>query len=109
MNVTPREVEIVIVEHPDVVLAFVMGIEHPDRGEDVAAVVARPGHLLEAADVIAAARAELSSYKVPRHVMVVEDQSDLPWLESGKVDRRGVHRLLVKSARPPGPRDSHPL
>jgi acyl-CoA synthetase (AMP-forming)/AMP-acid ligase II len=31
---------------------------------------------------------ELASYKVPRRIAVFADQKDLPWLDSGKVDRR---------------------
>lgn len=97
MNITPREVELVIEEQAGVLHAFVMGIDHPDRGEDVAAVVvAQFGCTVEAGAVIAAARAELSSYKVPRHVMIVGDQSELPWLESGKIDRRAVRRILAE-------------
>ena len=43
-NVTPREVELALEELPEVMHAFVLGIPHIDRGEDVAAaVVLRPG------------------------------------------------------------------
>ena len=97
MNITPREVELVLEEHDAVLHAFVMGIDHPDRGEDVAAaVVVRPGQAVEPDQLIAWVTGELSSYKVPRHVLVVADQHELPWLESGKIDRRAVGRLLAQ-------------
>lgn len=96
--VTPREVELVIESLPEVMHAFVMGVAHPDRVEDVAAaVVLRPGCELSPEQVQASVKAELSSYKVPRHVAVYHDQQDLPWLDSGKIDQRGVHRLLVEA------------
>ena len=38
---------------------------------------------------------ELSSYKVPRHIAVFAAAADLPWLDSGKIDLRGVQRLLI--------------
>jgi acyl-coenzyme A synthetase/AMP-(fatty) acid ligase len=95
MNVTPREVELVIEEMDEVMHAIVLGIPHPEREQDVAAaVVLRPGRHLEAGEVSARVKAELSSYKVPRHVATFADQDELPWLDSGKIDRRGVQTLL---------------
>ncbi len=44
MNVTPRDVELALEELPEVVMAFVCGVEHPDRGQDVVAAIAlQPG------------------------------------------------------------------
>ncbi|HEU5305958.1 MAG TPA: class I adenylate-forming enzyme family protein [Acidimicrobiia bacterium] len=95
-NVTPREVELVIEAQPDVMHAFVAAVPHRDRGEDVAAVVvARPGVDIDPADLRARVKEDLSSYKVPRHIAVVAAASDLPWLDSGKIDLRGVQRLLI--------------
>ena len=37
---------------------------------------------------------EIASYKVPRHVAVFADQTELPWLDSGKVDRRRLTAIL---------------
>ena len=37
---------------------------------------------------------EIASYKVPRHVAVFASQTELPWLDSGKVDRRKLTALL---------------
>ena len=43
-SVFPQEVEAVLAEHPDVAEAAVVGVPHPELGEEVAAfVVARPG------------------------------------------------------------------
>jgi acyl-CoA synthetase (AMP-forming)/AMP-acid ligase II len=95
MNVTPREVEAALEEQPEVALAVVTGIEHPDRGQDVVAAVAlNPGATLVAATARERLRTELAAYKVPRHVAVFASQADLPLLDSGKVDRRRLARLL---------------
>jgi len=95
MNVTPREVEEVLEEMDEVVTAFVVGIDHPDRGQDVVAAVAlRPGASLDGDTVRARTKEELASYKVPRHIAVFETQTDLPWLDSGKLDRRRLTAIL---------------
>jgi acyl-CoA synthetase (AMP-forming)/AMP-acid ligase II len=97
MNITPRDVELVIEAMPEVQIAFVAGIPHPDRGEDVAAAVAlRPGESLDEQEICARIKAEIASYKVPRHVAVFSDQTQLPWLDSGKVDRRRLTSILVE-------------
>jgi acyl-CoA synthetase (AMP-forming)/AMP-acid ligase II len=95
MNVTPRDVELVIEAMPEVVMAFVTGVPHPDRGQDVVAAVAlRPGESLDEETIKARVKAEIASYKVPRHVAVFANQTELPWLDSGKVDRRKLTTVL---------------
>lgn len=95
MNITPREVEVVLEEQPEVVMAFVTGVDHPDRGQDVVAAIAlRPGESLDAETARARVKDEIASYKVPRHIAVFADQTELPWLDSGKVDRRRLAALL---------------
>jgi len=95
MNITPREVEVVLEEMPEVVMAFVTGVDHPDRGQDVVAAIAlRPGESLDAIEARSRVKDEIASYKVPRHIVVFGDQSELPWLDSGKVDRRRLATLL---------------
>jgi len=60
-----------------------------------AAVVAKPGARISADDLQARLRAEMASYKVPRHVAVFAGQQELPWLESGKIDLQALRRLLT--------------
>jgi len=95
MNITPREVEEVLEAMDEVVMAYVTGIDHPDRGQDVVAAVAlRPGEELDEAGARTRLKDELASYKVPRRIAVFGDQTELPWLDSGKVDRRRLTALL---------------
>jgi acyl-CoA synthetase (AMP-forming)/AMP-acid ligase II len=95
MNVTPREVEAALEEQPEVALAIVTGIDHPDRGQDVVAAVAlNSGASLEPEAARERLRTDLAAYKVPRHVAVFASQADLPQLDSGKVDRRRLAQIL---------------
>jgi acyl-CoA synthetase (AMP-forming)/AMP-acid ligase II len=95
MNITPRDVELALEALPGVVMAFVTGIDHPDRGQDVVAAVAlRPGETLDAEEARKRLKEEMASYKVPRHVAVFSDQTELPWLDSGKIDRRRLTAML---------------
>lgn len=97
MNITPRDVELVLEAMPEVVMAFVTGIPAGERGEDVVAAIAlRPGESLDAEEVRERVKEEIASYKVPRHVAVFASQTDLPWLDSGKVDRRRLSAILVE-------------
>jgi acyl-CoA synthetase (AMP-forming)/AMP-acid ligase II len=97
MNITPRDVELVLEAMPEVAMAFVTGVPHPDRGQDVVAAVAlRPGETLDVEEARKRVKSEIASYKVPRHVAVFADQTELPWLDSGKVDRRRLTAMLAE-------------
>jgi len=87
-NVYPREIEEVLYEHPDVAEVAVIGIPHPELGEDVgAAVKLKPGATAAPADLRAFARDRVAAYKYPRHVWIVDD---LPKGPTGKIQRRDV-------------------
>ncbi len=82
-NVYPREVEEVLIEHPEVSLCAVIGIPHDRHGEEVKAfIVRRPGSDLTAEAVIAFAREHLAAYKYPR---IVEFRDSLPMSATGKI------------------------
>ncbi|MEX2293055.1 MAG: class I adenylate-forming enzyme family protein [Acidimicrobiales bacterium] len=95
MNVTPREVELIFEAMDEVVMAFVTGVPHPDREQDVVAAIAlRPGASLDPDEARKRVKEEIASYKVPRHIAVFASQTELPWLDSGKVDRRKLTSIL---------------
>ncbi len=98
-NVYPREVEDVLLRHPDVAEAAVIGIPHPYTGESVKAlVVPRDGARLRADDVIAHCARSLARFKCPTAVEVVDD---LPHSATGKVSKG---RLRARAAEgPDGP------
>jgi long-chain acyl-CoA synthetase len=82
-SVVPAEVEAVLLAHPAVAEAAVIGWPHPDLGEEVAAFVAlRAGAAAEPEALIAHCRARLAGYKYPRSVTVL---AALPKSSTGKV------------------------
>ena len=91
-NVYPREVEDVLLTHPEVAEAAVLGIPHPYTGEAVKALVVRtPGSRLTADDLITHAASSLARFKCPT---AVEFVPELPRGATGKV-RKGRLRELA--------------
>ena len=82
-SVVPAEVEAVLLTHPAVAEAAVVGVPHPDLGEEVAAFVTlRAGAAVDPATLIAHCRERLAGYKYPRRVTVLDA---LPKGATGKV------------------------
>jgi fatty-acyl-CoA synthase len=86
INVSPLEVEQLILEHPDVRSAYVVGIGDQVRGEAMVAFVDSRG-ALDPADVQAFVKRRAASFKVPQHVLPC-DEGEVPRLAGGKVAKR---------------------
>ena len=84
-NVYPNEVEEVIVKHPGVMEAAVIGLPDESSGEAVVAYVVRKDPALTPDDLRLFCRENLTAYKVPRRV---EFRDSLPKSNVGKVLRR---------------------
>jgi long-chain acyl-CoA synthetase len=85
-NVYPAEVEEVLLEHPDIAEAAVVGEPDARTGEAIVAfVVAEPGHEPDPGEVLAHCARSLARYKCPARVEVVDA---LPRSFAGKVLRR---------------------
>jgi acyl-CoA synthetase (AMP-forming)/AMP-acid ligase II len=95
-NVSPREVEDVLLRVPGVVSATVSGVSDSRRGQVVGAVVVVSGPT-DSELIRAAAREQLSSYKVPR-VLVILTPTEVPMMSSGKVNRLAMIALLQDAA-----------
>jgi fatty-acyl-CoA synthase len=92
-NVSPAEVESVILECPEIAEAAVVGRPDPRWGEQVVAVVApRPGALVTRERVIGLFDGRLARFKTPRAVLVVDA---LPRTALGKVRKEDVRRLVA--------------
>jgi acyl-CoA synthetase (AMP-forming)/AMP-acid ligase II len=84
-NAYPAEIENLLLRHPDVNQAAVIGIPDARLGEvGMAFVVRRPGATVTEDDVVAWARREMANYKAPR---VVEFVDELPVNATGKVEK----------------------
>jgi long-chain acyl-CoA synthetase len=85
-NVYPREVEEVLMTHPDVSLAAVVGVPHESHGEEVKAFVIRnEGASVTEDELVAWGREQMAAYKYPRIVTFVDS---LPMTATGKILKR---------------------
>jgi long-chain acyl-CoA synthetase len=90
-NVFPAEVEEVLLQHPGVHAAAVVGVEHPHTGEAVKAyVVAEEGEHVDEESLIEFCARHLARYKCPSKVLFIDD---LPEGMGGKVLRRTLRWL----------------
>ena len=89
-NVSPREVEAAITEATGLV-AHVIGVDDPERGQLVAAAVRVPRGQgpPDREQLRAALQARLSAYKVPRLFLMLTDD-EVPMMSSGKLDARAL-------------------
>jgi len=98
-NVAPREVEVLLEAMPEVSSAYVVGLADGVRGQKVAAaLVLTPGAHLDTETVRERLKKDLSSYKLPRHVFCVAKE-ELPFTDSGKIDKRKLAPLLEARVR----------
>jgi long-chain acyl-CoA synthetase len=85
-TVYPREVEEVLYEHPAVRQAAVIGVPHPELGEEIAAVVALRTPV-DADSLRSFVKERVAAYKYPRHVSFVDE---LPVTPTGKILKRAI-------------------
>ncbi|TDC76229.1 long-chain fatty acid--CoA ligase [Actinomadura sp. 7K507] len=87
-NVYPREIEEVLITHPCVSLAAVVGVPHPSHGEEIKAVVIKePEDPTSEDELIAWSKTQMAAYKYPR---IVEFRDSLPMTSTGKILKREI-------------------
>jgi long-chain acyl-CoA synthetase len=85
-KIWPREVEDVLIQHPAVLEAAVIGVPDEYRGESVKGFVSlKLGMLAEPDELKEFCRERIASYKCPRQIEILDD---LPKTASGKILRR---------------------
>jgi acyl-CoA synthetase (AMP-forming)/AMP-acid ligase II len=96
-NLSPGQIEDVLMQHPSVADAGVVGVPSAEWGEAVvAAVVLEPGVELAAAELQSWVRSRLRSTRTPE---LIEFRAELPYNETGKLLRRILRtELSVLSA-----------
>ena len=83
LNVYPKEVERVLDKFPEIIESSVFGVPHSDFGEGVmAAVVMKGNEPLEQRRVIESLNEQLARFKIPKHIVALEE---LPRNAMGKV------------------------
>lgn len=97
VNIYPAEIEAVLMQHPAVSDAVVVGLPDPEWGQSVCALVQprepAPSHALEAlrAELMAYCGQHLASFKRPRHLLLAH----VPRTDAGKVGRAAVRQALL--------------
>jgi fatty-acyl-CoA synthase len=97
INVSPAEVEAVLMKHPAVAQAAVVGAPDTDKGELVVAfVVPAQNGAIDIDDLMRHCRLLVSKYKVPDHI---EIYAELPLTNTGKLQRRQLKEAAKLSVR----------
>jgi len=98
VNIYPREAENVLLDHPAVDDAAVVGMDDPDLGQRAVAVVVPSAGVEADADLadalLAHCRERLARFKCPREVRF---QAELPRSEAGKIVKRDIRRALEQA------------
>jgi len=94
------EVKAYLMSHPAINLAAV--VSYPDaRLSEVGVAFVRcaPGHRLTAPDVLAYCRGRIASFKIPRHVLFVDE---FPMTGSGKIQKVKLRDEALRTLPPGG-------
>ncbi|WP_454644635.1 acyl-CoA synthetase [Bradyrhizobium liaoningense] len=93
-NIYPAEIESILLEHPNVVNAAVVGAPDEKWGETVvAAVVLRPGATMGVEELREFCGPRLARYKLPRFVHVM---AELPLNGAGKILKTEIRKIVAK-------------
>jgi fatty-acyl-CoA synthase len=97
INISPAEVEDVLMRHPAVAQVGVVGIPDPQQGELLAAfIVAKPGLAPTEEELGAHCRSVASRYKVPDFILI---RDALPITSTGKLMRRDLKQMAAEWAK----------
>ena len=91
-KIAPREIDEVLLDHPQVAQAVTFAIPHPTLGEDVAAaIVLRAGSVVTEQELARFSAPRLAPHKVPRRFVLVDA---IPKGPTGKLKRIGLAEAL---------------
>ncbi len=91
LNVYPREVEEVMMKHPAVSMAAVIGVPHPEMGEEIKAfVVLKDGKVTTEEELMEYTKGNIAAYKYPRIIELIET---LPTSATGKILKKELRKV----------------
>jgi fatty-acyl-CoA synthase len=97
-NVDPMEVEAYLMTHPAISVAAVVSYPDARLSEVGVAFIRRePGHELTEENVLAHCRGRIASFKIPRHVVFVDD---FPMTSSGKIQKVKLREEALRRLPP---------
>ena len=96
-NVAPAEVEEVLLAHPAVETAQVVGVPDPRLGEvGCAYVTLRSGFSVSEEEILAFVKSRSANFRVPRYLKIVSDFESIGMTASGKVQKQKLRARAVK-------------
>jgi fatty-acyl-CoA synthase len=97
-NVDPMEVEGLLLEHPEIDQVAVVGLADARLGEVAVAYVQKAaGSVLDESAIIERCRGQVASFKIPRHVIFV---NDFPMTASGKIRKVELRERAASELAP---------
>lgn len=94
--VMPREIEDLLSSYPGIAQIFAVGIPDPKMGEvGCLCIVAEDGAAPSADDVIAHCAGRLARFKVPKYVVMLE-QEDIPLTATGRPQKFRLAKLAIE-------------
>ncbi len=97
-NVAPAEVEEVLLAHPAVETAQVIGVPDPRMGEVACAYVTLKGKVSEE-ELLAWCKARMANFRVPRYLKIVEDFEAIGMTASGKVQKTRLREHALRELK----------
>ncbi|XP_065202713.1 medium-chain acyl-CoA ligase ACSF2, mitochondrial-like [Planococcus citri] len=98
-NIAPKEIEQLLIEHPDIVDVEVYGVSDTRLGEAVAAAVIKsPNSSLTERDIQEYCKGMIASYKIPQYVVFVEK---FPKTMTGKIQKVKLKEMTEKQLHLP--------
>ncbi len=95
-NVAPAEVEEVLLAHPAVATAQVVGVPDTRLGEVGAAFVTlKGGAQADEVELVAFVKARCANFRVPRHLAIVESFDSIGMTASGKVQKNKLREHAI--------------
>jgi len=88
-NIAGAELDLVINAHPGVYESAAIAVPSPLGEDDIlAAIVAKPGHVLNAADIVEWCRPRLAAHKIPRYIAFIDELPHTPTHKIAKAQLR---------------------